>query len=226
MTSRARPGVGDTRKTRQPLKIDKLPEEWRDQIQKYRAQGSTWSEIEELSRGFEWDKLATDVLEHFPDLTDSRIEPRSLVRPARRAGQSRETLARSEQARELAKAFAGADLSKTDEAVVNALRDQIFSEMQKAGSQSRPDLIAALTNLGVLLTEVKKNEIRERKVKVDELAAELAKRKTDAALQKFEKASEDVKRKLEKGKSVTLADLNSLRERTFGLPPLQPASGS
>jgi hypothetical protein len=34
----------------------------------------------------------------------------------------------------------------------------------------------------VLLTEMKKNEIRERKVKVDELAAELAKRKTDAAL--------------------------------------------
>jgi hypothetical protein len=29
---------------------------------------------------------------------------------------------------------------------VNALSDTIFAEMQKAGSASRPDLIAALTN--------------------------------------------------------------------------------
>jgi hypothetical protein len=231
MTSRApsarkkRPRVGEPRKTRQPLKIDKLPQKWRDQIQKYRAQGCTWVEIEELSRGFDWDKQELKVLELFPEM---KIPESNLIRwyDLRVEQVTRETLARSEQARELAKAFAGADLSKTDEAVVNALRDTIFAEMQKAGSASRPDLIAALTNLGVLLTEVKKNEIRERKVKVDELAAELAKRKTDAALQKFEKASEDVKRKLEKGKSVTLADLNSLRERTFGLPPLQPASGS
>jgi uncharacterized coiled-coil DUF342 family protein len=74
--------------------------------------------------------------------------------------------------------------------------------------------------LGLLLTEIKKNEIRERKVKVDELAAELAKRKTDAALRKFEEASEQAKRKLEKGKSLTVDDINRIRERTFGLPPV------
>src|SRR3954468_20228823 len=133
MTSRARPGVGDTRKTRQPLKIDKLPKEWRDQIQKYRAQGSTWSEIEELSRGFEWDTLETKVLEHFPDL---KVPVSNLVRwyDLRVEQVNREILARSEQARELAQAIAGAGLkgAATDEAVTNALRDMIFAEMQKA----------------------------------------------------------------------------------------------
>jgi hypothetical protein len=49
MTLRKRPGVGARRKTRQPLKIDKLPQEWRDWIQKQRAKGSTWAEIEEMS---------------------------------------------------------------------------------------------------------------------------------------------------------------------------------
>lgn len=221
--SRKRPGIGQSRKTRQPLNVDLLPEKWRQQIQAYRAKGSIWAEIEELSRGFDWDKLDAAVLKKFPD---RRIPSTTLQRwyDLRVEQVNREIAARSEQARTLAQAFAGANLSKTDEAVVNALRDTIFAEMQSAGSEYRGDLMKALTNLGILLTEIKKNDIRERKVKVDELAAELAKRKTDAALKKFEKESEDVQRKLAKGKTITLDDLNKLRERTFGLPPLPARS--
>lgn len=225
MTSRARPGIGQPRKTRQPLKIDKLPIEWREQIQKYRAQGKTWSDIEELSRGFEWDKLPTKVLEHFPDL---RLPESTLVRwyDLRVDQVNREIAARSEQARALAQSFAGANLSKTDEAVVNALRDTIFAEMQKAGSASREDVVKALSNLGMLLQEIKKNDIRERKVKVDEQALEQMKRRLDAQLRKFDEASDQAKRKLEKGKSLTVDDINRIRERTFGLPPVEQSAAS
>lgn len=217
--TRKRPRVGEARKTRQPLKIDKLPQSWREQIQKLRAQGRTWSEIEEWSKEFKWDTLLPPVRQLFPG---DKIPETNLIRwyDLRVEQVNREIQARSEQARVLAQTFAGADLTKTDEAVVNALRDTIFAEMQKAGSASREDLIEALTELGFLLTEIKKNEIRERKVKVDELAAELAKRKTDAALRKFEEASAEAKRKLDKGKPVTADDIDRIRERVFGLGPV------
>ncbi|GEM_PF-1302886 len=229
MTSREKrrhPGVGQARKTRQPLRIDRLPEQWRQQLLVYRAKGCTWAEIEELSRGLLWDsEEAKDARRLFPEL---RIPATTLARwyDLRVEQVNREIQARSEQARTLAQAFAGANLSKTDEAVVNALRDTIFAEMQKSNAASREDLIEALTNLGMLLTKIKTNEIRERKVKVDELAAELAKRKTDAALKKFEEASAQAKRKLEKGQKLGIEDLNRIRERVFGLDPLKPGAGT
>lgn len=221
--SRKRPGVGQARKTRQPLKIDKLPVEWREQIQKWRAVGKTWAEIEELSKGFPWREAPAAACEGF---ADGRIPESNLIRwhDLRVEQVQKETLARSEQARALAATFAKAGLDNTDEAVVNALRDNIFILAESSAAKDRAQLIDGLTKLGLLLTEIKKNDIRERKVKVDEIAAELAKRKTDAALKKFEEASAQAKRKLEKGQSITLDDLNRLRERVFGLDPLKPTS--
>jgi len=55
-----------------------------------------------------------------------------MVRPARLAG-APASAGESAKAREWAAAFAGNDLPGTNAAVMNAMRDQVFTLMQKVG---------------------------------------------------------------------------------------------
>jgi hypothetical protein len=211
MTSRARPGVGDTRKTRQPLKIDKLPKEWRDQIQKYRAQGSTWSEIEELSRGFEWDKLATDVLEHFPDL---RIPESNLVRwyDLRVEQVRKETMAQAEQARVIAEAFAGARLDGTNDAVMNAMRDQVFMITQSAADSDKAKLLAGLKDLSLLLARLQRIDLQKQRLEIENQKVDIARQKLTLVSSKVKGLKGDVAKK-----KVTADELQQRLDEIYGI---------
>jgi hypothetical protein len=212
MTSRAslakkkpRPGVGVERRTRQPLKIDKLPQEWREQIQKYRAQGSTWSEIEELSRGMEWDKLETRVLELFPEM---KIPETNLIRwyDLRVEQVRKEILAEAEQARVIAEAFAGAKLDDTNEAVMNAMRDQVFALTRNAGDVDKKKLLGGLKDLSLLLARLQRIELQKRKLDADLARIDADREKAAAdqlsAREMYLRATQEVLKKLRTYKTV------------------------
>ncbi|MHB1673784.1 MAG: hypothetical protein ACYCSP_05985 [Acidobacteriaceae bacterium] len=199
---RPRPKTGEKRQVQQPLKIDRLPVEARDAILHLRDIGKTWPEIEELSAlpkergGFvEWDALALDVLELFPSM---RLPHSSLHRwyDLRFRQVMVETMARSAQAREIATAFAKSAVDGADEAVLNAARDQIMSVLAEGGpSGGRMKAAKALIDLGFLVQTTRANEIKQRKVTVDEKALQMkldeVKRRTEKLLKSVESGAAD-----------------------------------
>jgi len=221
-----RPKTGEKRRTRQPLRIDRLPVEVREAIQQLRAQGKTWIEIEELSSlplnkgGFvNWDALPTSVLELFPGL---RIPHSNLHRwyDMRVEQVAAEVLERAEQARSIAKVFASAGLDKTNEAVMNAARDIIFGMLQATDSKSQKDAARALLALAEIVQQSRSNDIRERAVAVDERKIKALEAREELTRRKLEAETEKAAKKLSKGE-LTVKDLNRLRERVFGLPPVE-----
>jgi hypothetical protein len=185
----ARPKTGEKRQTRQPLKIDKLPMEVRDEIQQLRVQGKTWLEIEELSAKFvKWDTLPTRVLELFPEM---RLPHSSLQRwyDLRVDQVKTEMLADQVRAREIATMFAGQGFKDLPEAVRNALGDKVFSLMQSADDKTQQKTLKGLLELGWLLAQQRKLELQERKQQTDERALQL---KIDAMREKVAALKKDV----------------------------------
>lgn len=202
--NKRRPGTGDKRKSNQPLKIDRLPVEVRDAIQFLKnTRGKTWQEIEELSSlpynakwqsaggGFvPWEELPTPVLELFPDL---RLPHSNLHRwyDIRVDQVTRETLARSAQAQALAKAFAKSVVKRDDQAVLNAARDQLMSLLaEDASPDSRLLAAKGLISLAQKMQASRLNDLRERKVEIDERQVKVAEKtlqmKLDAVREKAE----------------------------------------
>jgi hypothetical protein len=211
--SKRRPRTGEKRQRNLPLKIDRLPVEVRDAIQKLRNQrGKTWKEIEELSSlpynakwateggGFiDWDHLPTDVLELFPDL---RLPSTNLQRwYDLRVGQVRaQIMAESAKAREWAKAFAGKDLAGSNAAVMNAMRDQVFSLMQKVGPGDQADFLEGLNLLSLTMARLQRVELQTKRVDADlaRIDAERAKLAAEAGDPReiYLLASQDLLKKL------------------------------
>jgi hypothetical protein len=228
-----RPRTGEKRRTNLPLKIDRLPLEIRDAIQYLKnGCGKTWQEIEELSAlpynadwksgkgGFvNWKSLPTPVLELFPDL---RLPHSNLHRwyDLRVSQVTQETLRRAGQARAIAEGFAKSVVENGDEAVLNAARDQIMSILaEDASPEGRMRAAKALIGLGVVLQEARLNTIKERQVAVDERKIQVIEQRERIARQKLEAETEKAAKKLKTG-DLTVEDINRLRERVFGLPPL------
>lgn len=178
MASRRRPGTGETRKTNQPLKIDRLPPAVHEAICALRNQaGKTWQEIEDLSGepfgkgqlGFvDWVNLPTPVLELFPDM---RLPHTNLQRwyDIRVEQVQADVIRSATKAREIARAFAKSVVAGDDEAVINAARDTLMGVLAEDGSPvGRGNVAKGLIKLGELMQKAKTNRIRERKVAVDE----------------------------------------------------------
>jgi hypothetical protein len=232
-STRRRPRTGEKRKTNQPLKIDRLPIEVRDAIQYLRnTANKTWEEIEELSSlpynakwktdggGFvPWEELPTPVLELFPDL---RLPLTNLHRwyDLRVSQVTAETLRRSAQARELAEAFAKSAVKRDDLAVLNAARDQLmFLLAADASSDARLVAAKGLIALAQKMQTARLNDLRERKVGVDERKLKVLE---DRERQTRERFDQETKAAAKKGTGqFDLAQINLLRERVMGLPPLK-----
>lgn len=179
--------TGETRKTKQPLKIDRLPSYVHDAILYLRnTQGKTWEQIEAQSsekysehwrgdsRGFvNWDDLPTSVLELFPEM---RLGHSLLHRwyDIRFSQVQRDVLIRAKQAQEIATAFIKADLVNDEQGVINAARDTLMGILAEDGSaKGRKGAAAGLIELGNLMQKARTNSIRERKVAVDEQALQM-----------------------------------------------------
>jgi len=230
-TTRKRPATGDARKTHHPLKIDRLPVLVQAAICDLYRGGFTWMEIEQLSkqpiaeRGFvEWDKLDTEVLELFP----GRYIPHSNLHrfyDLRIAQVKKSVMERSSQAREVAEAFANSVVEGGSEAVVNAARDTIMTvlaEDNSAGGRSKA--ARALVGLAEVMQTARANDIKERKVAVEE-------RKLTAVLDEIarkqrvmDEETARMSKKATKGE-IRPEDIDRLRERVFGLPPTAQKAG-
>lgn len=235
--AKRQPRTGEKRLRRQPLNIDKLPPETREAIQYLKnVQGLTWTEIEERSAlpysdkwkekpvGFvNWDEMPTHVLELFPNL---RIPRTNLHRwyDLRVEQVMQETMARAAQARELAASFAKSVVADDDDAVLNAARDQLmFLLAEDASPTARHTAAKGLIALAAMMQERRLNDIKERKVAVDE--RRLAQMEKDAELKrrKFEKEMNAAEKKITRGEALTADDIDRIRERVFGIGPKRAA---
>lgn len=218
MARKQRPKTGEERKTRQPFAIDKLPSEWRDRIIALRAKWLTWEQIEEESTRFEWDKLPEELsLSHFADrrIPHSTLHRWYDVQVAQKADEIERQRAASAL---IADKFAAAGYEKLDESVKNALADVVFSHGMN--SEDPQKFHAALADMALALTRFRRIEIAKDRVALE-------RKKLDEITRRAEKETNDAAKKISKGGKLTIDDIDRLRERTFGLPPVQrkPAAG-
>jgi hypothetical protein len=227
--AKSKPKTGERRETNQPLKIDRLPPSVHEAILLLRNQrGKTWQEIEDLSAqpfgdkkgGFvNWDELPVVVLELFPEM---RLPHSSLHRwyDLRVDQVRKDVLVKSQQARAIAESFAKSQLVNGDEAVINAARDTLMGVLSEDGTEDgRMNATKGLIKLGTLMQKARTNAIRDRMAGTEERRIKLLEEREKVAIRKLETETQNVARKAAKGE-LTLADINRLRERTFGLPPL------
>jgi hypothetical protein len=231
-----RPRTGEKRAVRQPLKIDRLPIEVRDAILQLRDRGKPWAEIEEISAlkyskdwasgrgGFvNWEELSPAVAALFSvrKLPKSNLQRWYDIRVSQVMA---ETMARSAQARELAAAFAKSVVAGEDKAVLNAARDQLMSLLaEDTTPKARAVAARGLIALAEMQQGSRANDIKERKVAVDERRLVQLEKDADLKRRRMEAETTKAAKKVQSGQ-FSLDDINLLRERTFGLPPLQAAA--
>ena len=219
--------TGEKPKVAQPLKIDRLPQEMRDRILVERSRhGRSWEEIEAASPKWpEWSEVPGDVAALFPG---NRLPHSNLHRwhDLRVAQVQRDVLAKAEQAREIAAVFAKAAVEKDDDAVLNAARDLIFGLLQGGDAKSQKDAAKALLSLGEVMQIARANSIKERKVAVDEKKLKALEAREELNRRKLDRELDQAAQKIKGGGEVTVDDLNRIRERTFGLPPVPVQKGA
>jgi hypothetical protein len=232
--TKPRPKTGERRAVNQPLKIDRLPQSARDAIKVLYDQGRTWKEIEEQSalgfgpdwskppydQGFiDWTTIDSETLDLFPGL---RVAKNTLHRwfDLRVRQVRAQVLAESAKARKWAEAFAGKDLPGTNAAVMNAMRDQVFTLMRQVGPGDQAKFLDGLNALSLTLARLQRVELQAKRVEVDSRKLKLLEEREEQQRQQLEAETEGAARKLSKGE-LTVEDINRLRERVFGLPPVE-----
>jgi hypothetical protein len=167
---RNRPKTGDKRATRKPLTIDRLPDEVKARLVAAREQEwKSWEAIEADSPAWkEWDKASPEAQKLFPGrkIPHSNAQRWYDIRVEQVKAQA---LLETEKAREFATAFAKRDFGELEPAVINALRDQVFSLM-KAGADgtTSKQFRAELGNLLYLQTKLAKVQIDRQKLVLEE----------------------------------------------------------
>ena len=125
-------------------------------------------------RGFvPWDTLAKPVLDLFPNrrLPKSNLHRWYKTRILRVRKQAMEG---SESARKIAESFAANGIDGANEAVLNAARDTFLSILtEDSTSGGRMNVGKALTGLAEVMQKVRSNDIKERKVAVEEQVLQL-----------------------------------------------------
>ncbi len=233
--SKSLPRTGESRQRRRPLSIDLLPMDVLEAIKLLRRQsGLTWQEIERLSsqpyspkwrdelgkHGFvNWDELPRAALKAFPKrrLPHSNLHRWYDLRVEQKA---KEALERAEQARVIAQAFAEAGIDKMDEAVKNALCDLVFGMMHLQSAEGRSLLVKNLLAMTKVMNRAKANAIKERSVTIEERKLVLMNKSIELKRKQLEQETEGTAKKRNKGRAVTIEDINRIRGRVFGLPPV------
>jgi hypothetical protein len=198
------PRTGEKRAVRQPLKIDKLEQPVRDAILKARADGRTWEETAEAASKLNGEKLAPSVVHRWYDLRVAQVQ--------------REVLQQAERSRVIAGAFAAKGFEGLPEAAVNALSSEVFAIME-AGTPAERE--KGLNGLVFTLSKLMTARAAEKRVELEREKIELAKKKFEELRAKADKATNDAAGKIGKGRALTIDDINRIRERALGLPPIQ-----
>src|ERR1017187_7463228 len=199
------PRTGEKRKTRQPFRVDAMKPAVREEILTARAEGCTWQETAERATKAAGEAIALSVCQRWYDVRVEQVQ--------------KEVLQRSDRARELAAAFAGKGFKDLPEAALNALSSEVFAVMEASTGPQREhslgNLILALSKLTAARAKEKSEELEAKKVK-------LAEQKFEQLRAQADKATNDAATKLGKGRGLTIADINRIREPTLGLGPIEP----
>ena len=199
-----RPRTGEKRSSQQPFAIDKLPESVRIEIQKRRAKGHTWQEIAEASEKFAGKSLAVSTLQRWYDVRVAQVQ--------------KEVLQQAERSRQFAATFAGKEFKDLPDSTMNALASQVFDVMEKQGQAGFEE---SLGNLGIVLAKMIAAQSASKRAEIEGQKIELAKKKFEDLKSKADKVTNEAAAKIGKGRKLTIDDINRLRERAFGLPPVQ-----
>lgn len=231
------PKVGQKRAASMPMNIDALPVYVHLGIERLKGEHAlTFTEIARISalpfdktwetqlgrHGFiDWDALEPKVLAKFPlrCLPLSNLHRWYDVRVAQRHAELMKIM---HEAQAFGEAFAKSGFANSDEAVINAARNVFFDLLRARDEKSRIKAASGLVVLAEVMNGVKANKIKEQKVKVEAGRLVEQKRLTDMRVKKFERETLSAAKKISKGE-FGIDDINRLRERVFGLPPIQRA---
>jgi len=214
MNRKRRPRTGERRRWRRPLKADLLPAEARTFVQDARAgrcvcakraaHFHTWMELEELSPQFAGQKISHSALHRWYDIRIEQVE--------------REVLGQAETARHLAAAFAAKGVAKLPEATLNALSAQVF-EVLRSGTPAEREI--SLRKFLEAQAEMVKAQAQRLRAEAEQRKATLAEKKFAVLRSRADKETNEAAAKLGKGRTLTLDDINRIRERALGLPPIE-----
>lgn len=216
-----RPRTGEKREVRQPFAIDKLPSAWRDQIVAWRAKWMTWEQIEEETKNFDWKKLEeTDPELALSNFADKRIPRSTLHRwyDVQVEQKMEEIEAERQASLAIAQKFGAGGYEKLDESVKNALADVVFRHAKD--SDDAESFRKALADLAWILARNRQLDIQKERAQLAGRKVGLEEKKFEELKAKADKATNDAATKIGKGKPLTLDDINRIRERALGLPPV------
>jgi hypothetical protein len=206
------PKTGERRKTHRPFAIDKLPPEWRERIMALRVKWISWERIEEESAGWEWEKLPAHQQRLYPK---RRIPMRTLHRwyDVMVSQKLREIQSERAASQAIAAQLGARGYKGLTESVRNAIADVVFSHPKGSGD---PEVFRKrLLDLGWLLARDRQLDIAKEKVDVEKM-------KVEDVIARGNRATLEAAQKLNKGPhKITLDDINRIRERAFGLPPIE-----
>jgi len=205
------------RRRRRSLQLDCLPLPMLDRIRAERNAGRSWAEIEQSSPQWpEWELAGAEALACFPH---RRLPHSSLQRwydlrvEQLRRDQERQALA----AHALADQLAGRGFTDLTAAVKNALGETVF-KLMLADSDLRVQ-IAALTSLARLLLQLDRNQISRERLQIERRKVRLLARKLETEKARSAQKSQG-RKKQATGNSLTPEDIDRIRSRVFGLPPV------
>jgi hypothetical protein len=177
--TKPRPKTGEQRRTKQPLKIDRLPQAAQEAIQTLYGRGRTWVEIEEQSArpysaewekdggGFiDWPNVDPEALDLFPGL---KLPKSTLQRwfDLRVSQVRSQVMAESAKTRVWIEALAGKDVAGTNAAVMNAMRDQAFSLLHTVAPGDQEKFLERLTQLTLGLSRLQRVDLQAKRVDID-----------------------------------------------------------
>ena len=164
-----RPRSGEKRRTRQPLKFDRLPAEWQEKIFGWLREKSV-PEVARLVQQLEWEKLDAKKRALFR-LREGKfgLQESALyrVRDLRIEQVERGIEERGIVADKICAALKKALPDGLSAAVQSALSDIAFRTMQASKDEDWNAAREALTEFGELLVKFERNEIRRSKVETD-----------------------------------------------------------
>lgn len=198
-----RPRKGEKRQQDKPLKVDRLPAEVRDAIQKARVAGRTWAETTEAAAAAAAKlKVAPPSEGAVRRWYDQRIEQ-----------VQKEVMANAALARGIAASFAGTAIEKLPDAVRNAVSQLIFSLLESSDAGAKKQAIRDLKDLGYLLA-------RERQLDQEAKRLELESKNLDAIAAKIS----GVKGALGGKKKISNEELAKKLDEIYGLTQPNAAS--
>ena len=88
------------------------------------------------------------------------------------------------------------------------------------GDGGRSLIVKNLLAMAKVMNGAKANAIKERSVTIEERKVVLMNKAMELKRKQLEQETEGTAKKLNKGRVVTIEDINRIRERAFGLPPV------